>query len=424
MKLDLRSLFLLFLFLIMYDNGLCQNNVVDTEAWKFKAFQNVSVLPMDEIRMLENQTVLVENDRIAAIGPVGLIDIPDNTYIVDGTNKVLLPGLVDSHIHLRHTDTTGLVSYLEAGITTAREMNGRPFLLDWRKRIKEGSLLGPTLYVASPTIGNFSSPREGYPTPTTAAQADSTIRRFAQQGYDWIKVYSFVPGDIFSAIIDAANKYGIPVGGHPPIEVSFEESLRMKSIEHLLGYLEPIMTDEARRLDEEDLRGVFHAVNFEKERLPDLAQRTKLAGVWNCPTVLFFDHRVPTERVRKAWEKTELRKLGHNNRLAIVQALHEAGAKLVVGTDSDAGDDLPAEAIHEEMANMVDAGLTPYEVLVAATKGAAEFLNGQSEFGTVSVGKRADLLMVNCNPLEDISCLKQRIAVMSRGNLILFENRD
>jgi len=97
---------------------------------------------------------------------------------------------------------------------------------------------------------------------------------------------------------------------------------------------------------------------------------------------------------------------------------------LVVGTDSDAGDDLPAEAIHEEMANMVDAGLTPYEVLVAATKGAAEFLNGQSEFGTVSVGKRADLLMVNCNPLEDISCLKQRIAVMSRGNLILFENRD
>ena len=399
------------------DNSI---EIFSSSTHPIKAYYNIHVVPMDgSERILERQTVLIEDHQIIALGQNEKIAIPEGTYIIDGTAKFLIPGLVDAHVHLRHADTTDLLSYLKAGVTTIREMNGRPFLLDWRKQIEKGALLGPTLYVASPTIGNFSSPREGYPTPTTIAQVDSTINRFAEQGYDWIKVYTFLPSDMFIPIIEAAARHGIPVGGHPPLGISFDDMLKMKSIEHLLGYLDPLMTKEAISLDEEDMRGVFHAVDYDKEGLIKLAQKTNLAGVWNCPTILFFDHRVPTERVRKAWEQPHLRKLGHENRVAIVKALHEAGADLVVGTDSDAGDDLPAEAIHEELANMLEAGMSAYQVLNAATNKAAEFLGGQSEFGTISVGKRADLIMLEHNPFEDLSSIKSPIHVMSRGNLIV-----
>lgn len=431
MSLNLKCLFSGFIFSIVLITSNISCSQVSSRGSKgtivektqpFKVFQNITIIPMDgSSRILENQTVLIENDKIVAIGKGGHIPLPNNTKIIDGTNNFLLPGLVDAHIHLRHTDSTGLISYLKTGITTAREMNGRPFLLNWRERIKEGKLIGPNLYVACPTIGNFSSPKEGYPTPTTKVEVDSIIKRFVDEGYDWIKVYTFLPNEMFNHIIEAAAKYGIPVGGHPPIGVSFEDGLKMKSIEHLLGYLDPIMTKEAVRLDEEDMRGVFHAVEYKEEKLPDLARKTKLAGVWNCPTILFFDHNVPIERMRKVWNQPQLRELGHNNRVAIVKALYEAGANLVVGTDSDAGDDLPADAIHEEFENMIEAGMTPYDVINAATNNAAKFLNGESEFGSISVGKRADLLMVSCNPLKDISCLKNPMIVMSRGNIISFE---
>ncbi len=383
---------------------------------KSVVIKNVNVLPMDSERVLKNQNVVIENGKIVAIGSPDKIKT-NGAKIIDGTGKYLLPGLFDGHIHLRQADEKGLIQYLSAGITTAREMNGRPFLLEWRDKIKKGELLGPTLYVASPTIGNFSSPKEGYPTPKTPEDADMVVKKFGEQGYDWIKVYSFVPRDIYFALIRAARKYKIPIGGHPPIEINFQESLQMKSIEHLLGYVDPIMTPEAKELDEKDLRGVFHAVEIQEDKLPELAKKTKAAGVWNCPTVLFFDHRVPTERARQAWGKPELRKLGHQNRIKILRALYKAKANLLVCTDSDAGTDLFADSIYEEMGNMREAGLTPYEILKAATKNGAVFLNS-NEFGTIDVGKRADLLMVECNPLKNIKCVEKQTGVMVRGRWI------
>jgi len=378
------------------------------------AFDQVNVILMNENKVLDNQTIIIRNGIISEIGKAGEINIPEDAKIIDGKGKYMIPGLVDAHVHLRHTNKEALIRYLAAGITTVRDMNGRPFLLEWRKEIKRGQLLGPTLFVASPTIGNFSSPKEGYPTPETTQQADSLVREFKQQGYDWIKVWSFVPRDIYFALIKAAEKYEIPIGGHPPLGI-------MKSIEHLLGYVDPIMTEKAKKLDEQDMRGVFHAVEIKEEKLPALARKTNEAGVYNCPTILFFDHSVPTERVREAWEKPVLRKLGHENRVKIVRALHKAGAPLVLCTDSDAGDDLPASSIYEEIGNMREAGLSPYEVLKAATVKASNLLNS-SKFGTIEEGKRADLLLLEGNPLENIDFVRQKIGVMVRGNWITKQN--
>ena len=377
------------------------------------AFVNVTVLPMDGARVLSDQTVLVKAGRIVALGASDFVPVPAEAEIIDGSGKTLLPGLIDGHIHLRGADSTGLMRYVQVGITTARKMNGRPFILNWRDRIEEGQLLGPALVVASPTIANWSSPREGYLTPETPAEADSTVRRFVEAGYDWIKVYSFIPSEIYHAVVDAAERYGIPVGGHAPLSVSFDEALRMRSLEHLLRYTDSLMTEEARRLDEQDFRGVFHAVEFDESGLPAMAEATRNAGVWSCPTIHFFDYNLPAPQAQESWERPELRAMGHENRLKIIRALHEAGARLLVCTDSDAGDDLSADAIYDEIEAMHEAGMTRYEVLRAATADAAEFLD-ESAVGTIAVGKRADLLLVECNPLNNLACLRELDIVLSR----------
>ena len=148
-----------------------------------------------------------------------------------------------------------------------------------------------------------------------------------------------------------------------------------------------------------------------------MAAATRDAGVWSCPTIHIFDAKLPAPQMQAAWEQPELRALGHTNRLKIVRALHEAGAGLLVCTDSDAGDDLPADVIYDEIEAMHQAGIPPYDVLRAATADAAMFLN-VGEAGTVAVGKRADLLLVECNPLDDLTCLRELDMVVSRGRLI------
>lgn len=410
-----RPLAFVLLILCSVPSALGQTNTARQA--DFHAFVNVTVLPMHGERVLPDQTVLVEGEHIVAVGTSGFISLPANATIIDGSGKTLLPGLIDGHIHLRHADSTGLMHYLRVGVTTAREMNGRPFILDWRDRIEAGTLLGPTLRVASPTIANWSSPREGYPTPETPAEADSTVRRFVEAGYDWIKVYSFIPPEIYHAVVDAAKRYDIPVGGHAPLSVPFDAALRMKSLEHLLGYTDRLMTEDARRLDAQDFRGVFHAVEFDESRLPAMAEATQEAGVWSCPTIHFFDYNLPTPQARESWDRPELRALGHTNRLKIVRALHQAGARLLVCTDSDAGDDLRADVIYDEIEAMHEAGMTRYEVLRAATADAAHFLDERA-VGTISVGKRADLLLAECNPLVDLTCLRRLDAVMSRGQMV------
>lgn len=376
------------------------------------------VVPIEPPGVVEGWTVLVEGERIVALGPAAEVVVPDGARVIEGSGRFLLPGLVDCHVHLREAPPAALAEYLRAGVTTVRDMNGRPHLLAFRREVAEGRLTGPTLVVASPTLGNFSSPRDGYPTPETAAEATALVRRFAAEGYDWIKVWSFVPRPIFHALVDAARAEGLPIGGHPPLEIGIAEALRLDSLEHLLGYVDAAMTPAARELDAADLRATFHAVEVFADLLPPLAAATRAAGTWSCPTVLFFDHNAPAERMRPAWDRPEVRRLGHDTRIRILAALREAGAPIAVGTDSDAGDDLPADAIHEELANYVEAGFTPFEALAAAIRGGAGLLGLEAEIGSLAAGKRADLLVVRCDPTVDLACLRRPEMVMARGRLL------
>lgn len=388
------------------------------------AVVGADVLTMAEPAVLENHSIVIRGDRIAALGPVDSVTYDaDEVTEIDGRGRFVMPGLVDAHVHLRESTEGALIRYLRAGVTTVRDMNGRPFLLEWRDRIRQGDLAGPTLYVAAPTLGNFTSPREGYPTPETVEEGRAAVRRFHEAGYDWLKVYSFLPAAGFAGVMQEAQRRGIPVAGHVPVDVGtdiFESGIG--SIEHLTEYTDASLAEEGRERAAGDLRTVFHAGRIDPARLDDLVRRTVAADIWNVPTITWFDRNLPTSRVLVAWRSRELREHGARNRRLMVRRLHEAGANIAVGTDSDGlGEHLSPFAILDELRAMTESGFTPMEALSAATVGGATLLGGADDFGTVAVGKRADLLVLFCDPREDLSCLADIEWVVARGQLPVYE---
>jgi imidazolonepropionase-like amidohydrolase len=411
--------------LIIVVNYSALTQISPKDSLKAVAFINVNVIPMNRTRVLHNRTVIIRGARITQIGAAPKTRIPKGALIIDGRGNYLMPALADMHTHLYDPDSRSLLSYLISGVTTIRVMNGRPFQLQWREQIRRGELLGPTIYAAGPTIygrANSSSARAGFKEPTTVGEASQLVAEYKRAGYDFIKVYSFLSPELYAALVGEAEKQDIRVVGHVPWSVGIKGVLagRQSSVEHLFGYLEALETEESQKRSDVDFRNLFHAIEFREAQLPALARATREAGVWNSPTMVFFEKRLPFSGAREAWEQPALRKLGHENRKKVVRALHVAGAKLLLGTDSGEGQgSVMPDSILDELELLVEAGLTPYEAIKTGTVNAAEYLNALSEFGTVSEGKRADLLIIECNPLSDVRCVRKPVGVMIRGRWLM-----
>lgn len=403
--------------MLMFANSGCVSAQEQGLSENGLAFVGVDVLTMESPKPLLNQTVVLRDGVIVTVGGRTSVQVPEGVRIVDGDDLILMPGLVDTHIHLRHAETSDLVDYLRAGITCAREMNGRPFLLEWRDQINAGELVGPCLKVAAPTMGNFSSPKEGYPTPETRKDAAAMVRRFRDEGYDWIKIYTFLPDDAVKGVMDESRALGIPVGGHVPIETGLSASIEanMTSIEHLAEYVGSALSPEAQLLDEKDYGSIFGAGDVDWKKIDTIVSSLAASKIWSVPTLVWFDRILPAPMASEAWSDPDKRKKGVENRREVVRRLFNAGALMAIGTDSDAGGDLPASAIHDELDAMLDAGLPAYDVIRLATVEGASLIGEKDKIGTVTVGKRADLLLLSCNPVDNLACLREPVMVVSRG---------
>lgn len=381
--------------------------------------ENVHIISMESDQVDFDQAIKIADGVIQEIGPRRSISNIDEFEIIDGLGQFVMPGLFDMHVHFRHADERAPAMYLRAGVTFVREMNGRPFLLEWREKIAAGEMIGPRMIVAAPTIGNFSSPREGYPTPTTPDEARARVAEFKRAGYDLIKIHNFVQRDVFFAIIKAGAAESMSVAGHLPVETRLEEALSagFRGIEHLTGYFDVIATDEGRGLDADDFSGTFFGSAIDQEKLAAAARATAASGAWNTPTVMWFLQNNPFSGSRDAWADPSRRMLGLENRLAVIKALHDAGANLMLGTDSDAGDQLSATAVYEELMLMTDAGLSPFQALRMATVAPAAFL-GFEDAGKIRERARADLILLACNPLERIRCVQYVSSVIFDGRII------
>lgn len=406
---------------------------------KVVAFIDVNVVPMDSERLLKGQTVLIRNGKIAEIGLKSKVKVPKGAERINGRGKYLLPGLADMHVHIWTKDELPL--YLANGVTVVRNMDGRPFHLEWREQIASGDLLGPSLYTSGPSINN----NRANLLVKTAAEARQVVRAQKEAGYDFIKVYTFIPKDAYDAIIETAKELRIPVVGHQPERLGLLYTLKSGQIsqEHLLGYYgfieDPTRVIANLRRGEWSFRYIYGAINIDKSKIAVAAAATREAGVWNCPTLVAMDRWIPADeaklllaqpqmrfvspQARAKWNterfmtdsSPEIRKQGREVRRLLVKGLREAGARLLCGTDAGTDNVEPGFSIHAELQALTEAGLTPYEAIRAATFDAAEFLKAEDQFGTVALGKRADLILLEANPLDSVANVRRNVGVMVRG---------
>ncbi len=362
---------------------------------------NARVVPMDSERVLPDHTVVVVGDRIAAVGPDAATSWPAGATVVDARDAYVTPGLIDMHVHIRRWD---LRAYVDAGITSVRNMWGYQALPAVMSDIEERRVVGPTIYSASPGLDGTPADWPETQIVDDPAAADAIVAAQVDAGWRFLKVYNSLSAASYDAIVAAARLRGIRFLGHVTNSISIEHALDsgQASIEHLTGY--------ARALTRTQSNSAAAWADINATRIPELAERTATAGAWNCPTmaiyVLLTEGMAPATRTRI-----------FENRAAVLRAFHSAGARLLAG--SDAGIDRTAAGIslHDELADLVAAGLSPYEAIRAATSGGAEFLEEEAEIGSVAPGRRADLLIVNANPREDGGALRSIHAVVLRGSL-------
>ena len=392
------------------------------------AFTNVGLVAMERDNVTPGQTVLVEGGVITAIGADGSVSVPSDAERIDGSDRYLMPGLADMHIHavVGSDGESDLLVQLAAGVTTVRIMWGGTRLLDWRQRIQSGELLGPRLYIASPGLEGDPPYWPGSIVLATEAEARGAVRDLNDTGYDFIKVYNRLPLELYDVVVDEAQALDMPVVGHVPRAFTADYAIAagQQTIEHLSGFAPHATTTGSWR------------GTIDSSKLAGLIEQIRLQGTWNCPTLTVRSRtagQVNGLRANAAfelmsesmqsWLDDSLTQPPSSDRTTegrllkqVVKALQDADVGLLVVTDAGVQYVYPGFSIHEELANFVDAGLTPYQTLRAATLNAATALGELAVSGTVAEGKRADLLLLDSNPLTDIANVNRRVGVMVAGN--------
>ena len=422
------------------------------------AFVGVNVIPMDRERVLTNQTVIVRDGKIAEIGDAAKVKVPKDAVTVDAKGKYLIPGLVDMHTHLlsdsdEYPDSIApdeLRVMVANGVTTVRFMIGTPELLKLRGQSASREIVAPTIYVASPHLTGREQGNNFV--VKTLDEARDAVRRSKAAGYDFIKVTTFVPGLIYEAAIDEAKKQGIRVVGHADREyVTAPRAWKAgQQIEHLDGYMEQILNDDAPMkgsvsdLYMSDPKN-WESIDFiDETKIPVVAKRSVEANPFSNPTQHFFKNSFASTRSEESikaqpdfkfypkkiqdqwlnWYKRsrlitqvsmERKAKWIDARNKLIKAIHDAGGKLMAGSDTPEFLWLYGFALHHELKALRDAGIGNYAALAAGTRNAHEFFGTLDISGTVQKGKVADLVLLNANPLDDIGATKNRAGVMLKG---------
>lgn len=393
------------------------------------AFVDVNVIPMDSERVLRGQTVIVQGDRIMEVGSSSDVEVPEGAMRVDGSGKYLMPGLSEMHGHTAGGNATDefrrqvMFLYAANGVTTVRGMLGIPGDLDLKAKTNSGEIWGPTLYLAGPSFnGNTVSSPE---------QAVSRVWQQKNEGWDHLKIHPGLTTPEYDAIARAAGQAGIRFGGHVPADVGIKHAIRMgqETFDHLDGYLE--------------YAGGLSG-SIERSRADELIELTIGAGAWVVPTMVLWEvgviglgdvdelstrpemrywpgqgvegwaNRMRAVQGQAGWN-AETAMVHASNRSQLLKMMSDAGLGILMGTDSPQMFSVPGFSLHREMQSMADAGMTPFEILVSGTRNVGTYFQAYDSFGTVAAGRRADLILTNSNPLDDVANVADRAGVMIRG---------
>jgi imidazolonepropionase-like amidohydrolase len=420
------------------------------------AFLHATVVPMDRERLLRDHTVVFDHGTVVAIGPSATVNVPRGAVRIDATGRYLMPALSDMHVHVEGESFSALLTeeqkqaskdlpyedflfpYVANGVTTVQVMSGTAELLALRPLIERGEVIAPRMILARMIDG----PDKAWPPPLSswvadAAQARDAVQHAHADGYDMMKVYSFISRESYDAVMATSKELKMDVVGHIPNALSVE-----------------YVVDAGQKLiaHSEEVAKHTHG-DYSPERIDYFAKRIADGKVWMTPTLIttrgileVFDD--PDGRVRPAGQeyaghpmqegirsfiinrlyrptppevRTRIRDDFEKFQKPLTKVFHEKGGQLMTGTDSLFPRLVGGFALHGELRELVAVGLTPYEALRTSTTIPFEFLGEAATGGTIEKGKRPDVVMIDANPLEDISAASTISGVFMRGRWIAKE---
>jgi len=435
-------------------------------------FDHVTVIDVTGGPALIDRTVVVTGDSISAIAASGSIAIPSGAQVVDGRGEFLIPGLWDMHTHIAGINANPawakntLIPLLVAnGITGIRDMGGDLDALEgWRREIESGTLVGPRIVAAGPMLlparasGTAAEPAD----PAilrigTPEEARSAVDSLQKRGADFIKIID-VSREVYFAIASESKKIGIPFAGHIPWAVNATEASNagQKSIEHIIysslaldcsaqeKEIRRKITEASAKRDGQAVAELSDEANrtFSSEKAAALWQTFKKNETWVTPTLFSISvnaHRLDElpddpqlaylpESLRKEWAPKKSPSQDDRDTAAwwerqfvndrkLTGEMHRAGVRLLAGSDSLDRYDFVGTSLHEELQMLVSAGLTPLEALQTATVNPAEYL-AEKDAGKISIGNRADLVLLDADPTQDIRNTRKISAVVLRGRML------
>ena len=420
-----------------------------------------------------DMTVIVTRARISSIGPSSSTAIPPGAKVIDGLGKFLIPGLADMHVHLTGAGEPDgsrefvLPLLVANGITTVRDMGGSVELLrTLRSEVESGKRVGPRIFFTGPYLDGNPPSFQPSIVVQNAEEGKAAVDQLKRDGVDFVKVQSRLQPEAYFAIVGEAKTLGMRFVGHVPDSITAVQAsdAGQASIEHLTGVLLG-MSDKENELRNEKMKPQVAGVSREVARNRDRiwtqtlleslsAQKTAVLiatfaknRTWNVPTFPTLVHigfvtpqtdlaRDPRMKyvpggVQANWHEATREQLdGYSSedfilRDAIIQhsmdavgKMNAAGIPLMAGTDTAAPNVIPGFSLHEDLEYLVRSGLTPMQALQAATIKPAEFLGKDTEQGTIEAGRRADLVLLDANPLEDIRNTQKIRAVVVDGTLL------
>jgi len=400
----------------------------------------VSVIPMDTERVLDNQAVIVKNGIITYVGDARKARPSKDALRVDGTGKYIIPGLAEMHAHVPPNGDLDqakdvLALFLANGVTTIRGMLGHPNHLILREQINKGEVVGPHFYTCGPSFNGQS-----VKTPEHGAEM---VREQKAAGYDYLKLHPGLTKITFPAIAKTAHEVGIPFVGHVSYNVGVWMAIDAgySSIDHMDGFIEAI-TPGIDTLAEQQtgLFGSWIAYRADESKIPNLVSKLAEKKIWVVPTQALAERWQSPEPASvylsapemkymkpedlKGWENAKNSYLTNPNftkakasalinvRRNLIRQLQKGGVGLLLGSDAPQIFNVPGFSVHHELKYLVDAGLTPYEALKTGTVNVATYLGKSQNSGVIKQGYAADLVLLNGNPLKDITQTRSVEGVM------------
>ena len=419
---------------------ICQAQEPASSANRQIVFEDVSVITMDNEKVLEHQVVVIENGRITSLGPLQKTKYDGDALVIPAQGKFLLPGLAEMHAHVPPSEDVEamkevLMLFALNGITTIRGMLGHPKHLELRDAVRNGEVRGPHFYTTGPSFNGMSvkSPEEG----------SAMVRRQKEAGYDYLKLHPGLNRNEFDAIASTAKAVGIPFAGHVSFGVGVWRAIDAgySSIDHLDGFVEGLVPD-IKNINEQQagLFGMYVADRVDRSQIPKLMKALKENNIWVVPTQSLAerwfhpdyqadDFKKDPDRKYMDAETTEQWISSKNSlesnpqydaakmknfvqlRRDLILECQKNGVGLLLGCDAPQIFNVPGFSTHHELEYLVKAGLTPYQALRTGTVNVAKYLN-QNDAGVVKVGAVSDLILLNENPLTNISHTREIAGVM------------